>query len=323
MGEVGSILITGANGFVGAGAVRGARASGIHVIALFRRAPLAEWAGDPGITPVQLDLSDAGQMEAFEALLPDVDALIHAAAHLGDDPVAARADTRHATQLLLETVKRVPVRLVLVSSIVVYDVMRLAPGDPLDETAALCPAASARDLYTASKIEQEDMVHSAGRPAWLIRPGAVWGPGRTWNALMGFWASKLFVQIGTGGELPLVHVDHLGRMLVQAAQSDPGGIQALNALDDDRPTRARFVRAHRRVFGWPRMVLPVPYGLWLGLARLLKPVSGSLPGLFREPILRARLMPLRYPNTRLRAMLGGQDSASFEQMLSRSREAGT
>ena len=90
---------------------------------------------------------------------------------------------------------------------------------------------------------------------------------------------------------------------------------ALNVVDDDLPTRAAFIAQHRALAGWPRLVLPMPYAVWMGLARMLSPLGARLPGLLQERILRARLMPLSYPNTALRQRLGGHDPALFDQRL--------
>ena len=95
----------------------------------------------------------------------------------------------------------------------------------------------------------------------------------------------------------------------------------LNVIDDDTPTRRRYLSAHRRLAGWPKLTLPVPWRLWLGLAQVLSPFGAQLPGLLRPSILRRRAMPLSWPNTALRSILGGQDSAPFEEMLRRSLEA--
>lgn len=323
MGKITRIMITGANGYVGRAAVAEARARNLEVVAVYRRAAVPEWASDPGVFAQQADLSDDASAPVLREAMANVGAVIHAAAHLGDDPARLADDTRRGTQTLLTALRGAEVRLVLVSSIAVYDTMRLQPGSILTENSPLDTAATASDAYSASKLDQEALCEGSGHPVWLIRPGAVYGPGRSWNALLGFWASKLFVQISSEGQLPLVHVSHLAQTLVEAALAEPRGIQALNVVDDDLPTRARFVAAHRAEAGWPRAVVSVPFGGWLALARILAPFSAKLPGLLREPVLRARLMPLRYPNTALRSILGGADSAPFEDMLAISLEGET
>ncbi|SNS38695.1 NAD-dependent epimerase/dehydratase family protein [Antarctobacter heliothermus] len=316
-GDVTRILITGANGFVGSACVAEARARGVEVIALYRRAPLAQWANDPGIHALQGDLSDPAATAPLRNATARVQAVIHAAAHLGGDAASHAQDTLRGTQTLLDTMADSGARLVLVSSIAVYDTAQIAPGAALDETAPLDDPDHPRDAYAGAKRRQELMCRASGVPLWILRPGAVWGSGRTWNALLGFWASKLHVQINSGGELPLTHVSHTAWALVEAAMRAPQGTPVLNVLDDDRPTRARFLRAHQRMTGWPRLTLPVPYRVWMAGVRLLKPLSPHLPGLLREPTARARLMPLTWPNTALRSALGGEDTDTFEGMLAR------
>lgn len=321
MGDVTRILVTGANGFVGSACVAEARSRGIEVTALYRRAPRPEWAEDPGIHALQADLSDPSSAATLNRALQPCQALIHAAAHLGGDAGAHAQDTLTGTRTVLSALRGTDARLVLVSSIAVYDMTHLAQGGTLDESCPLEVAENARDAYADAKLRQESLCRDSGVPLWILRPGAIYGPGRTWHALLGFWAWKLHVQINSDGELPLTHVRHTAWALVEAATRDPQGIPVLNVIDDDRPTRARFLRAHRQMTGWPKLSVPVPYGLWLTLIRILKPMSARLPGLFREPIARARLMPVKWPNTALRHKLGGEDTDTFEGMLARTLEA--
>ncbi|MGR3377601.1 NAD-dependent epimerase/dehydratase family protein [Salipiger abyssi] len=317
MGEVRRILITGAGGFIGRACVTEARARGIEVVAVVRRTVAAEWSRDAGIALVTADLSDPASVAVLAQALQSCDAAIHAAAHLGGDAEKIAADTLSGTRHLLAALPE-GLRLVLVSSIVVYDTMTVAPGAVLDERSALAAPGHAPDAYAEAKLAQEALARAAGHPLWLIRPGAVWGPGRTWHALNGVDAGPLHITLTSDGVLPIVHVTQLAKALIAAALTDPGGIRALNAVDDDLPTRSRYVAAHRRATGRPKLSMALPWTVWLGLAKLLRPLAPRLPGLLREPVLRARIMPLRWPNTALRAALGGKDAAGYEQMLERS-----
>lgn len=317
MGAVSRILITGAGGFIGRATVAEARARGLGVVAVVRRAAPSDWAEDAGIEVVTADLSDPASVDALAGGLRGCGAVIHAAAHLGGDPAAIEADTLRGTRHLLDALPE-GMRLVLVSSVAIYDPMRRAPGETLDERARLSAEGQAQDPYSGAKLAQEALCRASGHPLWLMRPGAVWGPGRTWHALSGFWVGPCHVLLDSDGELPLVHVTSVARALVSAALRDPEGTVALNVIDDDRPTRRRFARAHRRAAGWPRLILPLPWTLWRGLARLSAPLGPRRPGLLREPVLRARIMPLSWPNAALRQTLGGSDDAPFEEMLARS-----
>ncbi|MFW2589668.1 NAD-dependent epimerase/dehydratase family protein [Sagittula sp. SSi028] len=316
-----AVVITGANGFVGRACVACARQNDIPVVAIVRSTPLAQWQGDSGITVVRLDLTQPDAADRLAAAIPVGAAVIHAAAHLGDDPDRLAADTLGASASVLHAVKAAQARLVLISSLTVYDTDRLSPGDRLDENSPLIAAGStARDAYAGAKRVQETLFADL-KEAWFLRAGAIWGPHRSWHALQGFWASKLFVTIGSDGELPLVHVDHLARTAITAAGTAAQGVHAVNVFDDDLPDRARFLRAHRATYGWPRINVTVPYQAWAAMARGLRPIAHHLPGLFREPVLRARVMPLRFPNDGLRAALGGADSAAFEAMMTRTHAA--
>lgn len=328
-----TIAVTGANGFLGRACVAEARRFGLNVIAIYRSRPAVDWVADAGITALQLDLTAPDAAGLLRAALPDNAVLIHAAAHLGDDPAALARDTLGATRTVLDACGD-NIRLVMISSLAVYDTDLLNPGDSVTEASPLIPMPDTafddpatyilqtRDPYAGAKRLQEALLTHADRDdAWVLRPGAIWGPRRSWHALQGFWATKLHVTIGSKGQLPLTHVDHAARAAVEAARTPTEGIPVLNVFDDDLPTRARFLKAHRRCYGWPRFNITVPYGLWLAMIRLLKPVSGKLPGLFREPILRARMMPLRFPNTRLRSAFRGEDIDSFEGMMARTRDA--
>lgn len=318
MGQVNRILITGAGGFIGRAVVAEARARGLQVVAVVRRSVAPEW--DQGVTVVTADLSDPASVDALSGGMRGCGAVIHAAAHLGGDAEAVALDTLKGTAHLLAALPD-GMRLVLVSSITVYDTASAQPGSTITESSALFAEGTAPDAYANSKLAQEALAHARGAPLWLMRPGAVWGAGRSWHALNGVDAGPVHITLTSGGGLPLTHVTHCARALVSAALTDPGGITALNVVDDDRPTRARFVAAHRARTGWPRIAIPLPWRVWLMLTRLLSPLSAHLPGLLREPTLRARIMPLKWPNTALRETLGGHDDAPLEVMLDASMRA--
>ncbi|MDA7423504.1 NAD-dependent epimerase/dehydratase family protein [Thalassococcus lentus] len=329
------IAITGANGFVGRACVAEARRQNLPVIAVYRSAPLPEWASDANITELQLDLCDETAAQALKNALPDHSAMIHAAAHLGDDIDRLVQDTMQSTRSVMNALRGRDIRMVLISSLAVYDTEAVQPGDTITEASPLIEmpdqalesprefVASARDPYAGAKRLQEAMLthDDDAEDDWVLRPGAIWGPGRSWHALQGFWASKLHITIGSTGQLPLAHVEHVARAAVEAARTPTEGVPILNVFDDDLPTRAQFLAMHKASYGWPRANLTVPYGLWLTLIRLMRPLADKLPGLFREPILRARMMPLRYPNTRLRQALQGNDKGTFSEMMKQTWEA--
>ncbi|WP_169795943.1 NAD-dependent epimerase/dehydratase family protein [Pseudoponticoccus marisrubri] len=330
MGTMRLIVVTGAGGYLGRACVAEARRQGLFVLALHRSRPDPAWSGDARVQALQGDLTDPEIHVALQEL-PNDTAFIHAAGHMGDDPKALALDTISATAFLPI---RQTQRLVLISSLAVYDTDRLSPGDTLNEASPLLPVPvdwemaptetirSASSPYAMAKRLQET-VHgpqAALRACWVLRPGAIWGPGRSWHALQGFWAGKLHVTIGSDGALPLAHLDNVAQAAVTAALRDSDGCEAINVFDDDCPTRARFLQAHRAAYGWPRLNVTIPYTAWAAAIRPCRPFAHRLPGLFRETTLRARMMPIRCPNTRLRQRLGG-GQPGFETLLADARRA--
>jgi len=325
-----TILVTGAGGYLGQATVRAALARGHRVRALVRRAvdlpgavpanmpatmpPAMPAAMPPGVEVFSADLAQGGPIPGRAAL--DVGAVIHCAARLSGPEAAIIRDTVTATEGLFHailTTGQQP-RMVLVSSLSVYGAGGLPPGALLDETCPLETRGHLRDAYTRAKMAQEGAalrLAAAGRlPLWLIRPGIIWGPGHLANPHLGIGLGPLLLRAGAG-QLPIAHVDHVAAALVAAAETRPDGAEALNILDDDLPTRARWLAAA----GGAGIVIPLHWRVPDALAGLLAPLAPRLPGLLRRPTLRARLMPLTYTNGRARARLDWQPGTPFADAM--------
>lgn len=335
-----TIAVTGAGGFIGRHTVAAARGRGHTVRACVRStgSAITPWQHDPQIETVVLDLAGDNAAEAATAAFDGVDAVIHAAAAMsGDDDTHAR-NTVQPTQIVVDAITRAEgrkPRLVLVSSISVYGSEAVAEDGVLDETAARETAPAKRDAYCRSKLGQEDIVLGAAvahnLEARIMRPGAVFGPDRIWNGHLGHALGPVVVRLESKGEVPVSFVDHCAEALVLAAelpitQDDregapaAGRVEIINVIDDDRPDRKRYMK-HLRQSGWPRAVVPSSWRALAAIAKGLSMIIGSkrqLPGLLRPAILRARMMPLRFTNTRLHDRLGWRQTLSFEDAMHRS-----
>ena len=286
-----SILVTGAAGTVGAAVMLAGQARA-HAMR--------------GLTRAQVDLATGD----LGPVLAGVDVVIHCAASLqGDDRVQAR-DTVLSTTRLIAAMQACdpPPKLVLVSSMSVY-AGDLPPDSLVDEATPMEPAPALRDAYTRAKLAQEAAVSASGLSSCIARVGAVWGPGRLWNAHLGVPLGPVLLRIGAGGELPLAHVQNVALALVMLAET---GVGVINVVDDDRPAPRAYVAALHSG-GWPRLVIPVSWRVLDVLCAL--PLPG---GLFRRPTLRARMMPRRYSNARLHD-LGWQPIVGFQAGLRAAR----
>jgi nucleoside-diphosphate-sugar epimerase len=339
------IAITGATGFIGRHVVAAARRRGHRVRALVRNPAKADpaWRRDPLIELISLDLSAENAAAELKPALTGVDATIHAAAALSGDDASHERNTVAPMEALLAAIAGRADgshRLVLVSSLTVYDVRRLPKGQVLDETAPIEANPETRDAYCRSKLAQEALTLQAAEAhnldVRIMRPGAVFGPERLWNGHIGQAVGPLVVQLETKGQVPVSFVDHCAEALVLAAERPiahddrPGGprsghVEIINILDDDLPDRERYMTALRAT-GWPRYVLR---GSWHPLAAAAGMLSmlGSradrrLPGLLRPAIIRARLQPVTYSNARLHERLGWRSSLTFEEAIRRAAGKG-
>ncbi|MEP2530318.1 NAD-dependent epimerase/dehydratase family protein [Shimia sp.] len=312
----GPVAITGASGFIGRHTVAYARLIDVPVRALVRRAHAAPelWHEDRGIDIREHDLTVP---EGLARQLEGAFAVVHTAGTLAGDHAR---DTMMASRTLLEAIvsAKVP-HVVLVSSISVYDVMALKDHDTLNEDCPLLM--QGRDAYSAAKLEQEHLFRDAacqhGFTLSVLRPGAVFGPGRAFNAHIGPAVGPVIAMIDGGGKVPVIEVNLLAECLIRAAQS-PNDIETINIFDDALPDRDRFLKVFRQS-GWPKVALHLP----LGLARLLAKITPNgrrMPGLLSRPVLEARHKPLRYGNDRMHKRLGPVTMLPFETSMTRAIE---
>lgn len=311
-----NLLITGASGFLGKHTVAYSLEAGHRVTAILRdrTALLQDWPEQ--VQVIASDLND------LKVLPPDIDVVIHLAASLEGDDAAQQSDTVDATKALLSTCLSLPKppAIVLASSMAVYSSTKVDEGDLIDENTPLDDRADQRDAYCRGKIAQEMLCSSvaadAGLPLQILRIGALYGPGRVWNAHIGVGLGPLLIQVGKDGEIPLSHVRHAAQALVLAAeQAGQGYSGVVNVVDDDLPDRKRFVKA-LKWRGWPKISIPLRM---VERAASLSTGWKGRPGLLRMPVLRARLLPLRYDNRRLHD-LGWRSEGRFEDLMKQARE---
>ncbi|MEL6312438.1 MAG: NAD-dependent epimerase/dehydratase family protein [Pseudomonadota bacterium] len=290
------IMVTGASGFLGKAVVKAAQAAGADVVALSRRAAPAE----AGVTPVALDLGDHGAPEALEAVLEGVDTVIHAAARLIGTAEEHTRDTVGGTAHLTRALEAggSQVKLVLVSSIAVYDVAAMENGTTLDEDMRLVETAEQRDHYAAAKAEQERHFRLYQGPKQLIRPGAIYGPNNLWSAQLGFAKGSMIFCPGGGALMPAISVERSAAALVRAALAEGSG-ETVNLIDPDPPTQIEWLAA----LGLRKIAVP------LGLVYLV----GALTG--RGPAWQARFRPLRYDTSRAEALLEGVPHPGFAEAV--------
>ncbi len=253
------VLVTGANGFIGARVAATLLQRGFQKVRCLVRsvndatALRAAAAGAP--VPPELLEGNLLSPDSCATAVKGVKLIIHLAAG-GDKSFSGSflnmaVTTRNLIQAALDGASLK--RFLNVSSFAVYSNANLPHSQVLDES---CPAENdpvARfDAYCYGKLRQDEVVFQYGRerglPYVIVRPGAVYGPkaraplhGRIGIDTFGF-----FIHLGGGNRLPFTYVDNCADAIVLAALVKGIDGEIFNIVDDDLPTSRQFLRQFKR-----------------------------------------------------------------------------
>ncbi len=316
------VLITGAGGFIGRHVAAHAADRGWNVRAMVRRTGL-------DLGGAEIVRHDLREVQGLAPLLAGVDAVIHCAGSLGRTVADQESDTIAGTTHLIDAMAGAGVaRIVLFSSMAVYDYRALPAGETLTEASPLDRHSGARGAYPAAKLKQEDAVTTPADLRWtILRPGLVFGRDRTWFAHLGMQLSQRFwVTFAGKGELPLTYVENCAAAAVDALTTAGAEGRVVNIVDDGLPTRSEYVSAlAAHAVPSPR-VLDIPWALlssgasvaW-GVAHRILRDAIEPPGVLHPARLDARCKPLRYSNALAKAELGWRPRWGWNEALHESQ----
>jgi nucleoside-diphosphate-sugar epimerase len=276
-----SILITGANGFLGGEIIRQALAGGFLVRATDR----GESCFLPGVTYIQADILN---LEGLIPALRGMDAVIHAAglAHIFGKREAADASFKWVNEIGTGNMARAAAQarvrhLILLSSVSVYG--KTQEGD-YGETASCHPEGP----YAESKFLAEQRAMEIAREIHLnltiLRLGTAYGGGDPGNIkrLMRAIDRRQFIGIGPGlNRKSLIHRKDVGRACLAVLQNPPQGINIYNVAGRTYTMR-EIVEELAAALGRPIPRWYVPSALALYSARVgksLLPRKGRLSDL--------------------------------------------
>jgi nucleoside-diphosphate-sugar epimerase len=259
-----------------------------------------------------------------------VEAVIHLAAAKSGDLYAQFAATVVATENLLDAMTTANVKqIVLISSFAVYEYLHKRAWTTLDENSALDEAMVDRDDYGKTKLLQEQIVRRhAEQNGWrwtVLRPGMIFGRDNLFNARVGMAGARTWVRTGAFAPIPLTYVENCAEAIVLAAERPEAGGQILNIVDDDPPSQRKYAKLlAERTTPRPR-IIPVPWTVMRAIARLawmtnhwLLGGRAKVPGLLLPARVHARCKPLRFPNAKIRSVLGWSPRYGLVEALDRS-----
>ena len=324
-------LITGAAGFIGRHVVSEALDQGKRVRAIVR--PTSDlsgiqWIPHPAVRVERCDLRSPAELPN---LLSGVDVVIHLAGLKQGDLKAQISGTVAPTERLLEAMVEAGARrMVLVSSLSVYDFRKIACFGQLDEDSPLESQPGEREPYCQAKLLQEHVVRRYGEKHGLdttiLRPGVVIGPGNTWTDQLGIRLNRwLWLRFSAKGmPMQLTYVENCASAIVLAAESDAAIGQTFNVVDEELPTRRHYMAELRRRLPSRPFVLPLSGSLMrllaekaLKLNKTLSDGRARLPWIADPARLETQLKPLKFSNDRIKRVLGWHPRFGLGEALDR------
>ena len=258
-----TIVVTGANGFVGSHLCRALQRKGMAYRAVVREGAQAS-PGTAGL--VRLPSLDAHT--DWTTALQGATTVIHLAARVHQvqdtsaDPLQAfRATNLHATLQLARCAQKMGVqRFIFVSTVKVLG-EETAPGRPFHASDPAQP----QDAYATSKHEAEQalraLVAGGSMELVIVRPPLVYGPGVRAN----FASLVRVVRRGIPLPLACVHnlrslvgIDNLVSLLLRCTQHADAGGQNFLVSDGHDLSTPDLVRQLATALGQPARLWPVP-----------------------------------------------------------------
>lgn len=291
-----SVLVTGANGFLGRELVAqlieaGARVRGF----VLPGEPLpGNWQGRVEI--VRGDVTDG---DSFSAAMTGVEMVFHLAAIVtdsGDDDLHQRV-TVGGTRIACELAGKQGARLLLASSIATY-------GDRIGRETCneSTPHGKAQGPYSRAKQDQEHCVREfekmRGLDAVIVRPANIYGAGsKPWLHDVAAELKRGMPMLIGGGDFDggLVHVANVAALFVAAARTPAARGQVLLALDGEGTTWKQYFTDLAEILGAPE---PRSSPRWL-VGLLSGPVEDAWRVLHlkgRPPITREAFNLVAHPN---------------------------
>lgn len=321
VGATECVLVTGATGFVGTTLVQKLLLNGFQNVRCLarpssdlRRLETVLHAAPRGarieiVRGNLLSTTDCGEAARGVSLV------YHLAVGAGDKSYASTfLNTVVTTKLLLDACIQVGrlKRFVNVSSFAVYSNRGKSRRAVLDESSAIELRPERQGAYCFAKANQDQVVaeysKEHGIPCVTIRPGVVYGPGKTGlPGRVGLATFGVFLHLGGSNMIPLTFVDNCADAIILAGTRRGVEGQVFNVVDDDLPSSSCILKMYKRhvkrfaSVRVPRLAGYLLFWAWEGYSDWSK---GQLPPLYNRAVWHAYWKGSRYCNRKAKAMLG-------------------
>ncbi len=326
------VLVTGANGFIGANVVEILLEYGYRNIRCFVRPSsqvdrLKKAIGQfDANNRIEVVTGNLLSREDCRKAAERVSIIYHLAAGMEKSFAAAFMNSALTTRNLMDAFLGCgrPRRFVNVSSFAVYSTLSLKRGDLVDETCPLEDAPQERfDAYGFGKLKQEELVKQYGSeyglPYVIVRPGYVFGPGkRELSGRVGISTFGFFIQVNGSQALPLTFVVNCAEAIALAGLKPGVDGEIFNIVDDELLTARQFLKAYTNKAKSFRAIR-IPYFAGYGLCSLWEKYSkwsrNQLPPVFNHRRCDAEWKGNHYSNRKLRERLGWKPRLPMRQAM--------
>ncbi len=326
-----TILVTGANGYVGLMVVRTLLSFGYKKIRCLTRSTgksthLENLAQEFVDVDVEIFKGNLLSTEDCMRAVKGVAIVYHLAAGVEKSYAGCFLNSVVTTRNLLDAVIKESTlkRFVNISSIAVYSNEHIPRGGLLDECSEIDSKMIERhEPYTYGKTKQDEIVlvyaekHSL--PYVIVRPSVVFGPGKVKiTDRIGSGTFGVFLHLGLNNTIPLTYIDNCAEAIVLAGLKSGIEGQEFIITDDDLPTSREFLRLYKqkvRQF----ISIPVPYGIWYFFCsfweRYSKWSEGQLPPVFNRRTCAVYWKGNTYSNQKAKQLLGWHPKVSMKDGL--------
>ena len=319
------ILVTGATGFIGRAVVSELCHQGCNVVAMVRSAEQAElFEAEYAVMTVIADITDSSTLLAT---LQSVDVVIHLAGIVWGDSSQMHKTFVDGTKNLINAMHQAAVsRLILVSSVMVYDWLNIS--STVNESSAEANDEIARDqgIYSHAKVQQEAVAESYcnryGINLTVLRPGAVVSVDKTYTADIGPSIGPLQIVIAPQRWLRLVNVKQVAETTVAACSENLSTGLKVNLVDNDPVSAWEFACDMKRISGKFTLLLPIPYRVIMLSAQFIYPLAklfaldGYVPGLLCPDKIASRFKSVTFDSNNWRKFLPLSSPFSVKEQLS-------
>jgi nucleoside-diphosphate-sugar epimerase len=328
-----TILLTGANGFIGSKVFEILLEHGFTKIRCMvrssRNLSVMQKIADSSNAQVEFFHGNLFSTTDCMSAVKDVAIIYHLAIGSGGKsfPNAYMNAVIPTRNLLEASVQNASLkRFVNISSFAVYSNQNNPQWRLLDEQSPIEEHHELQgDTYGFAKLKQDEIVmeyaNKYGIKYVILRPGAVYGPGDDKiTGRVGINTFGIFMHLGGPNKIPFTYVDNCAEAIILAGLKKGIDGEIFNVIDDNLPSSRRFLRLYKRNVKRFKSIY-LPHALSYLLCNLWEKYSikskGQLPPIFNRSRWHTNWKKTRYSNEKMKTLLGWKMKVTTEEGLKR------